>query len=400
MSNYKRTTIILVLLGAGLFLFQVASYGWGFLAHKMINRKAVEALPDAMQPFFGKYQEYLAEHAIDPDLWRHGDSNEGVRHYIDIDMYGPYPFTELPRQYDAAIQKFSADTVNSLGIAPWWIEKQFNRLVRLMKQGASDSLLIVAAAIGHYVSDLHMPLHTVENYDGQLTGNKGIHARFEAWMIEEYAHDIHLTVKPAEYIDDPLAFIFGVVMNSYQLADHLLQADNQSKTPGKVYGRREDYDKEYIASLYKESGAIAQSQMSQAAWAVASMWYSAWVKAGKPELKVTETLDPLLIAPKNYRVEFENEYLRVIREKYDPHEKTVMHEHSAGPILIVPLTDGHLRFTLPDGQIIESRLRAGETQWFSDEKRMPKHAVENLSDQPNEQLRIEIKARPVSQATK
>lgn len=285
MFYHKRTTLILVMLGAGLFLFQAASYGWGFLAHKMINRQAVEALPAEMRPFFENHKEYLAEHAIDPDLWRKDDPNEGVRHYIDIDMYGPYPFLELPRFYDVAIQKFSSDTVNSRGIAPWWIENQFNRLVRLMQQNATDSLLIVAAAVGHYVSDLHVPLHTIENYDGQLTGNKGIHFRFEAWMIEEFADKIKWNVKQVVYIDDPRAYMFDVVFNSYLFADGILQADNQSKKPGKRYENKEDYDNEYISALHQRVGPLAEQQMSGAATAVASLWYSAWIKAGKPTLK-------------------------------------------------------------------------------------------------------------------
>jgi hypothetical protein len=100
--------------------------------------------------------------------------------------------------------------------------------------------------------------------------------------------------------------------------------------------------------------------------------------------------------PKNYKVEFENDFVRVIRVKYDAREKTAMHDHSDDPVLIVPLTDSHVRFTVPDGKVIESKRKTGEALWFEGASRIPQHAVENAADQPFEQLRIEIKARPVT----
>ncbi|RMF65982.1 MAG: S1/P1 Nuclease, partial [Calditrichaeota bacterium] len=211
-----KGSILVVLLLLGCLLVS-ESYGWGFFAHKWIGRTAVDAVPAQARPFFQQHREYLSEHAIDPDLWRKHDPDEGVRHYIDIDLYGPYPFDALPRDLAKARQKFGADTVNERGIGPWWVVKTYNDLVRLMRKRDVDSTLVKAAALCHYVSDLCVPLHTTENYDGQLTGNKGIHRRFEATMIEMYADSLKLTVRPAQRIKDPLAFIFDLVLRSYSL---------------------------------------------------------------------------------------------------------------------------------------------------------------------------------------
>lgn len=290
MKINKPGFIITCLLTLFLFLmFNGKSFGWGFFVHKWISRMAIRSLPDEIRPFFEQYKIYLSEHSIDPDLWRNSDPDEGVRHFIDISMYGEYPFKELPRTFEDAKTKFGENTVMERGIAPWWGVQRFNQLVESMKQGNPDSIIADAAALGHYISDLYMPLHTVENYDGQLTGNDGIHARFEAWMMTEYAYDFDATVKKAEAIADPLSVIFQVVLDSYLLSDEIIQADSQAKKPDKVYIDREDYDKDYLTTLYNKVGDLATTQMSLAASTTSSFWYSAWIKAGKPELSAKNT---------------------------------------------------------------------------------------------------------------
>jgi len=107
--------------------------------------------------------------------------------------------------------------------------------------------------------------------------------------------------------------------------------------------------------------------------------------------------DVLKLLPKNYQLAVDNDYVRVIRVKYGAREKTPMHSHPVSdPVLIVALTDENIKFTLPDGREIISNRKPGEALWFEGANRIPKHAVENLSDKPFEGLRIEIKARPVS----
>jgi len=71
--------------------------------------------------------------------------------------------------------------------------------------------------------------------------------------------------------------------------------------------------------------------------------------------------DPLKLFPKNYQLELENDYVRVIHVKYGAHEKTPMHGHPVSdPVLIVALTDENIKFTLPDDRVIVSNRRPGE----------------------------------------
>jgi hypothetical protein len=88
--------------------------------------------------------------------------------------------------------------------------------------------------------------------------------------------------------------------------------------------------------------------------------------------------DPVKVDPAHYKMEFENAYARVLRIRYAPRERSVMHGHPTG--LGVHLTDGHARFTFPNGKIEELRFRAGEVRAYPAGPHLP----ENLGDQPLE----------------
>jgi quercetin dioxygenase-like cupin family protein len=91
------------------------------------------------------------------------------------------------------------------------------------------------------------------------------------------------------------------------------------------------------------------------------------------------------VDPKHYKVEFENDQVRIVRVQYGPGEKSVMHEHL--PYVAVNLTDGKVRFTGPDGTAEDRDSKAGDTSWTDAETHLP----ENLSDQPLEAILIEVK---------
>jgi quercetin dioxygenase-like cupin family protein len=95
--------------------------------------------------------------------------------------------------------------------------------------------------------------------------------------------------------------------------------------------------------------------------------------------------DPVKVDAKHYKVEFENERVRVLRITYGPHEKSVMHEHPA--TVAVLLTDGHARFTLAGGKSQDVPLQAGTTVWGAAEKHLP----ENVGEHPFELVMVELK---------
>ena len=97
--------------------------------------------------------------------------------------------------------------------------------------------------------------------------------------------------------------------------------------------------------------------------------------------------DPVKVDPKHYTVELENEQVRVLRIRYGPREKSVMHGHPAS--MGVHLTDAHVRFTLPDGKTEEIRVKVGDFLSYPAGEHLP----ENLSDQPLELVFIEFKGK-------
>jgi len=96
--------------------------------------------------------------------------------------------------------------------------------------------------------------------------------------------------------------------------------------------------------------------------------------------------DPVKVDSKHYKVEFENDQVRVVRITYGAHEKSVMHEHPGA--LAVFLTDGQVRFTFPDGKAEDAPIKAGTTMWTPAGKHLP----ENTGDKPFELILVEMKA--------
>ena len=93
-----------------------SSPDWGFFAHRRINRMAVFTLPPEMMFFFKKHIEFLTDHAVDPDKRRYATRHEAVRHYIDIDQWGEYPFDNVPRNWTDALMKYtSIHVINEKG---------------------------------------------------------------------------------------------------------------------------------------------------------------------------------------------------------------------------------------------------------------------------------------------
>ena len=213
------------------------------------------------------------------NVYKTGDPAEGPRHFLDIDIYGTYPFVELPHDYDEAVAKFGVEDVTKRGLATWRIADYTQLLSEAMKSGDAEKIVGAASALAHYIEDIHMPLHVVKNYNGQLTNQHGVHQRFEDDMVDAYAEQIHLSPKMASEIEDPLEYAFDIVLDSYVYADNLLHADRKAKLGEDTYGTS------YLEKFFRFSGWIAVQRMSDAATATASYWYTAWLRAGKPPLK-------------------------------------------------------------------------------------------------------------------
>jgi len=104
--------------------------------------------------------------------------------------------------------------------------------------------------------------------------------------------------------------------------------------------------------------------------------------------------DPVKVDAKHYKVEFENDRVRVLRITYGPHEKSVMHSHPSS--VAVFLTDGSTKFTLADGKTVNGDVKAGMVVWEAGGKHLP----ENLGDKPFELILVELKGKHAAAKSK
>nr|ALS88978.1 zinc dependent phospholipase C [uncultured bacterium] len=277
-----------VVIGAltALLLAPSTASAWGFEAHRFIVARAIDILPGALRPFFEANRAFIVERSIDPDLWRSaGFTQEPPNHFLDFDAYGPYPFKDLPREYGEALKKHGIDKLTQNGLVPWRTQEIAGRLIRgfeaLRNNGpyAQSDIRFFSAIIGHYVADAHVPLHAVLNYNGQLTGQTGIHNRWEDELFVRYRQQ--LVIKPGSLvtIGNERDFIFDTLLESSQQVDRLLAADR------KAIADRDVYDDQYFETLFAETRPMLEKRINDAITGVASMITSAWEHAGKPALQ-------------------------------------------------------------------------------------------------------------------
>ncbi|MBD3748144.1 MAG: zinc dependent phospholipase C family protein [Sphingobacteriales bacterium] len=267
---------------------------WGFFGHQRINRYAVFTLPRDLIGFYKNNINYITAHAVDPDKRRYADSLEARRHYLDADHYGKDPFKLIPRKWDEAVKKLSEDTLNAYGIVPWQIQRSYYKLVNAFKN--RDSILIIKYSedLSHYIADAHVPLHTSENYNGQMTNQVGIHGFWESRLPELFAHDYDYFVGKAQYIENPLNKAWDIVEHTFSMLDSTLTIEkklSQTFPEDRKYTFNErngkvirEYSIEYSKAYHVALNGMVERQMRSSIIDVGSFWYSAWVDAGQPDM--------------------------------------------------------------------------------------------------------------------
>jgi len=278
---------------SGLLLILVCS-SWGFFAHYRINRLAVFTLPKAMSGFYKANIQFITEHAVSADKRRYVDSTEATKHYLDADHYGKNPFSKIPQNWDDAVRKYSADTLDKYGTVPWAIQYTYYRLVKAFKEHDTTEILYISADLGHYVADAHVPLHLTQNYNGQLTNQTGIHALWESRIPELFGDNYNYYAGKARYIDDPLKEAFRICRSSFIEVDSVLRFErmlNKNFPPDKKYEtvkhgskKVQDYSAAYAKAYQKMLNKMVERRMRESILSVGSYWYSAWVDAGQPDL--------------------------------------------------------------------------------------------------------------------
>jgi hypothetical protein len=257
---------------------------WGLEVHKFITARAIALLPAEIRPFFEKYTTTVVEHSIDPDLWRTaGFVEEPPRHFVDMDSYGAYPFKDLPHDYDAAVKRYGLEFVTRNGTLPWRTEEMYKQLVEAFTQKtpySRENIKFFAAVISHYLGDAHVPFHAAVNYDGQLTGQWGIHGRFESDLFLRYQPRLQLAPKVPPNVSNVRELVFDSLVVSFSHVQTVLDAD-EAAVDGK-----DVYDDAYYDAFFAKVKPIVEQRLSDSIGDVAAVITAAWIDAGRPSVPV------------------------------------------------------------------------------------------------------------------
>ncbi|PCJ81516.1 MAG: S1/P1 Nuclease [Bacteroidetes bacterium] len=272
---------------------------WGFSPHKELHAVAITGLPHPLFGFYKTYQNDIINRATDADKRKHGVEGEAAKHYIDLDKF---PNGIKSCGWYEACDKYGEDSLLERGVLPWNIERVYISLVLEMSKSGEkgdysttlNRILRLSADLGHYVGDAHVPLHTTSNYNGQKTGQSGIHALWETHVYETSRTRWTGRKVHAVYIEDIRKWIWNVINDSHSDVEEVLVKERITRErpdAPEIWGYRTRgrtlsliptpaFCEEYGRAL----DGMVERRFYMSAEGIASVWYSAWVDAGAPDL--------------------------------------------------------------------------------------------------------------------
>jgi hypothetical protein len=266
------------------------AWAWGYTVHSRINHQAALLIPAPLGAYTTRHANDLSLYGPSADFIKDAYPEESHRHYIDLDLYPTDVLKKTPRDFQSFVKTYGDSAVNARGVIPWAIEETMERITRLLKRGQWESALFYMGILGHYVADIHMPLHTTANYNGQLTNNKGVHFRWETRMVDEFI-PVFKPVGEVVYLSKPLENTFEIISRSHDLYPALLHADSLARRDLTPVQKEQlstyeilSFEEPYLTRLYKETETIVEDRLGRAVVMVASYWWTCWVNAGRPSI--------------------------------------------------------------------------------------------------------------------
>lgn len=276
-SSRLRHAAIVALTAVLSAVLPSTGWTWGSVGHHYIAQHYSQHLP-AYIDGLRTYDSSVDLHVTDPDTRKSSTPGESEKHFIDIDYYHEFLEGTLPRSRTALEALYGASTVTTIGVLPWAIVEEVTALTTQFQAQQWSAASLTIADLCHYVGDANMPLHCALNYNGQLTGNTGIHSRYESTMISTYLGQLNTTPMTVAYYASPLDAAFDVIAASYAGVAPILAADNVAKAAagGSTSGTT------YYTSLWNSTRVLTQARLDTASVLTASLVYTAWEKAGRP----------------------------------------------------------------------------------------------------------------------
>lgn len=260
---------------AGACLPATQAHAWGTEGHEAIVRLAWMRLEEpCLQGFYLGTLSTLVSESMAPDRWKGFDPDESSRHYLNIDVESDP--TAYPHVYADAVSRYGLAEATDQGLVPWRSQQFLDLLVSRFAARDPAGVAAVSGQLGHYIGDAHSPLHSTLNFDGQSTGDLGLHDRWESKMPRAYRGqltDAAAALAPRFPLPapEPVERVFEAILSGLALMPAIVEADLRTRgTP---------------EALYAEQGPMAAERWARAAAVLASLWTQAWRLAGSPQLR-------------------------------------------------------------------------------------------------------------------
>jgi len=324
-DNPNTTALKIGNLGLLMFALAGSAYGWGARGHTVINRMAVQSLPEDGPVFLKANEEWIAQRARIPDTWRLPTEPflkiiEDPNHHWYKEEFAflkPIPrsryefvlavYDEYLKIKDKDPERAKLTNVHWTGTLPYAAVETYERLksgmriYREQKTAGQNTayteldLAFYMGWLGHYIGDGAQPLHDSINSDGwKLAANpKGyttspsIHGRFETAYVDLLAvtvDDMRPMIRPAQMIADPFEAVLGHLDRSATHMEEVFQLDKEGA---------------FKDSTNSAAKKLVLTQLAAASQLLRDLVYTAWIQSAKPQPQRSRATEPT--SPSNPR---------------------------------------------------------------------------------------------------
>jgi hypothetical protein len=252
---------------------------WGHKGHEIVAALAFGDLPGELAPWFQGRRATLVDHCNDPDHWKRADPREGPRHFLNTDAYGGPD--GVPVAIQEARTRLGPAAFDQEGQVPWVIQDRVQDLARAFGSGDPARVALASAILCHYVGDVNVPLHTAANYNGQQSGQFGVHGRWETGLVDRLGA-WEPEARPASPAPQPLEAPWAWMKEANDLVAPLLQDDLEAERPSLRNPRNDEPTSGYWTEFGRRQGPVVRMQLERAGQRTAQAIVMAWCLAGKP----------------------------------------------------------------------------------------------------------------------
>ena len=244
---------------------------WSPDGHRQIGEKAIESLRDPLRDFFEDHEERFYELLEDP-------ARDRAPGRFFLERYDVFPFFDVPSTRELALRRFSEEEIAAGGDLMWRLLETWEALVEAFSASDFELVLARAADVAWLTAEIGVPPNVSEVGDGQPTRQEGLARRFDTELTDTFLDDLRVRDSSGVFLDRPEEYIRSLPLKAYIWVDNISFVDAMSRRG--VVG----YDRYYLDGMWQELGGLISAIMSDAARDAASLWYTAWIRAGRPDI--------------------------------------------------------------------------------------------------------------------